>query len=411
MHPRFRDLVSAAADRGAHVIDRANLTAFLMPEQRGLPAFLAERGVEIIASLPYYLAGPTDAQRGVGVFDRSLEALAALNALGYGVEGSGLELNLIANPVGAFLPPDQASLECDWRGELDRRYGVRFNRLYTLTNLPVGRYLESLQDSGDLEDYVHLLARSFNPATLPGLMCRNTISVGWDGALYDCDFNQMLEIDLALPGADPPPRIFGLELEQLGGRSIAVGTHCFGCTAGAGASCGGSPGLSVASAPGASTSSTISSAALRQSTTSASRSSRGLAIWCSACGGTKKKSPLCATCSCRSPSPWRMISGPCRTYIAVSQLTCVCGVLCIPGGMRCRVMKTCDEPLSSSETPNWMPIPERCSDQGNSAPWLMRISVFMRVRSRRAGPMAGAPAPGCVDAVSHDRGRRCRAGP
>ena len=240
LHPRFRDLVSAAADRGAHVIDRANLTAFLMPEHRDLPAFLAERGVEIIASLPYYLAGPTDAQRGVGVFDRSLEALATLNALGYGVEGSGLELNLVANPVGAFLPPDQASMECDWKGELDRRYGVRFNRLYTLTNLPVGRYLESLQDSGELEDYVHLLARSFNPATLPGLMCRNTISVGWDGALYDCDFNQMLEIDLALPGAGPPPRIFGLELERLAGRRTAVGTHCFGCTAGAGASCGGS---------------------------------------------------------------------------------------------------------------------------------------------------------------------------
>ena len=176
----------------------------------------------------------------MGVFDRSLEALATLNALGYGVEGSGLELNLVANPVGAFLPPDQASMECDWRGELDRRYGVRFNHLYTLTNLPVGRYLESLQDSGQLEDYVHLLARSFNPATLPELMCRNTISVGWDGALYDCDFNQMLEIDLALPGAAPPPRIFGLELEQLAERRIAVGTHCFGCTAGAGASCGGS---------------------------------------------------------------------------------------------------------------------------------------------------------------------------
>ena len=222
------------------MIDRANLTAFLMPEHRDLPAFLAARGVEIIASLPYYLAGPTDAQRGVGVFDRSLEALATLNALGYGMEGSGLELNLIANPVGAFLPPDQASMECDWRGELDRRYGIRFNRLYTLTNLPVGRYLESLQDSGELEDYVHLLARSFNPATLPGLMCRNTISVGWDGALYDCDFNQMLEIDLALPGAEPPPRVFDLELARLGGRPIAVGTHCFGCTAGAGASCGGS---------------------------------------------------------------------------------------------------------------------------------------------------------------------------
>ncbi|PZC44504.1 MAG: Radical SAM superfamily enzyme, MoaA/NifB/PqqE/SkfB family [Chloroflexi bacterium] len=246
LHPRFREIVEAASAGGGHVIDRANLTAFLMPEQRDLPAFLAERGVEIVASLPYYLAGQTDAQRGVGVFDRSLEALGRLNALGYGVVGSGLELNLIANPVGAFLPPSQASMEADWRRELDRRYGVQFNHLYALTNLPVGRYIEYLQDSGNLEDYVHMLAQAFNPATLPALMCRNTISVGWDGALYDCDFNQMLQIDLLAEAdsrtgeATPPPRIFDLELERLWGRRIAVGPHCFGCTAGAGASCGGS---------------------------------------------------------------------------------------------------------------------------------------------------------------------------
>lgn len=246
LHPRFRDLVQAGVDAGAHVIDRANLTAFLMPEQRDLPRFLADRGVEVVASLPYYLARETDAQRGVGVFDRSVDALRALNALGYGVEGCGLALNLIANPVGAFLPPGQASMEADWKRELARRYEVTFNHLYALTNLPVGRYLEYLQDSGNLEHYAHMLAQSFNPATLPALMCRTTISVGWDGALYDCDFNQMLQIDLHAPsengsgGVRTPPRIFDLDPAALAGRAIAVGPHCFGCTAGAGASCGGS---------------------------------------------------------------------------------------------------------------------------------------------------------------------------
>ena len=251
LHPRFRDLVRAAVEAGSHVIDRANLTAFLLPEQRDLPPFLAERGVEIIASLPYYLARQTDAQRGVGVFDRSIEVLATLNELGYGVEGSGLLLNLIANPVGAFLPPSQASMERDWKRELSRRHGVQFNHLYALTNLPVGRYLEYLQDSGNLEDYVHMLAQSFNPATVPGLMCRTMISVSWDGVLYDCDFNQMLQIDLATEGGTEVAalatsdtggarRIFDLDPTQLAGRRIAVGPHCFGCTAGAGASCGGS---------------------------------------------------------------------------------------------------------------------------------------------------------------------------
>ena len=242
LHPRFRDLVAAASAAGSHVIDRANLTAFLMSEQRDLPAYLAGHGVEVVGSLPYYLARETDAQRGVGVFDRSLDALRMLNELGYGVEGSGLTLHLIANPVGAFLPPSQASMESDWRAELDRRYGVQFNRLYTLTNLPVGRYLEYLQDSDNLEDYVHMLAQSFNPATVPALMCRNTVSVGWDGGLYDCDFNQMLQIDLSDDGGSAPARapIFDLDLTRLAGRRIATGPHCFGCTAGAGASCGGS---------------------------------------------------------------------------------------------------------------------------------------------------------------------------
>ena len=237
LHARFRDLVSEARRLGRHVIHRANLTALLLPAQQGLAAFLASAGVEIIASLPYYLAPQTDAQRGAGIFDRSLEALRQLNALGYGQAQSGLELHLLMNPVGRFLPGDQATLERDWTRELDRRYGICFNNLYTLTNMPIGRYLEYLQDGEGLEAYVHALVRAFNPATLPNLMCRTTISVGWDGRLYDCDFNQMLAIGCA---EDAPQTVWDLDATATAGRPIMVGPHCFGCTAGAGSSCGGS---------------------------------------------------------------------------------------------------------------------------------------------------------------------------
>ena len=237
LHPRFREIVQRARALGRHVIDRANLTALLLPNYEDLPGFLAEQRVEIVASLPYFLARQTDAQRGAGVFDASIEALRRLNALGYGQEGSGLELQLVLNPVGAFLPPEQAAAERDWKRQLDRRYGIHFNHLYALTNMPIGRYLEYLGDSGNLDDYLHLLTTSFNAATVPGLMCRTTLSVGWDGRLYDCDFNQMLEIDC--DGA-APQTIFEAELEAIEGRPIRVGPHCFGCTAGAGSSCGGS---------------------------------------------------------------------------------------------------------------------------------------------------------------------------
>ena len=229
LHPRFRELVVRARGLGRHVIDRCNLTIATLPNYADLPEFLAANEVEVIASLPSYAAAQTDRQRGDGVFEKSIAALRRFNALGYGRQGSGLILNLVTNPVGAFLPAPQAALERDWKRELKRRYDADFNRLFTITNMPISRYLEWLEQSGNLESYLTRLVNAFNPATVAGLMCRYTLSVGWDGRLYDCDFNQML--DLALPQS-----IFdGLPPE----RDVVTGPHCFGCTAGAGSSCGG----------------------------------------------------------------------------------------------------------------------------------------------------------------------------
>mgnify|MGYP006273028305 CR=1 FL=1 len=242
LHPRFREIVRRARAAGRHVIDRCNLTITQLPNYADLPAFLAEHQVEIVASLPSFAARLTDTQRGDGVFEASIAALCRLNALGYGVEGSGLLLNLVTNPVGAFLPAPQASLEADWRRELKRRFGVSFTRLFTITNMPISRYLEFLEASGNLQGYMEKLVAAFNPAAVSGLMCRTTLSVGWDGRLYDCDFNQM--IDLAVDGA-APQTVFDAERlaapgdPALTARRIAVGPHCFGCTAGAGSSCGG----------------------------------------------------------------------------------------------------------------------------------------------------------------------------
>jgi radical SAM/Cys-rich protein len=229
LHPRFREIVTRARALGRHVMDRCNLTITTLPNYADLPEFLADHQVEVVASLPSYAASQTDRQRGDGVFAKSIEALCRFNALGYGRDGSGLILNLVTNPVGAFLPPNQTSLERDWKRELKRRYDINFNRLFTITNMPISRYLEWLEQSGNLETYLTKLANAFNPATVSGLMCRYTVNVGWDGRLYDCDFNQML--DLALPRT-----IFdGLPPE----RDVMTGPHCFGCTAGAGSSCGG----------------------------------------------------------------------------------------------------------------------------------------------------------------------------
>jgi radical SAM/Cys-rich protein len=232
LHPHFREVVGRARALGRHVMDRCNLTVTRLPNYADLPEFLAAHGVEVIASLPSTTPKGTDAQRGEGVFEQSVMALRRFTALGYGAIGTGLVLNLVTNPVGAFLPGNQASLEREWRRELQRRYGVAFNRLYTITNMPINRFLEFLITSGNLEGYMERLVNAFNPATVDGLMCRTTLSVGWDGRLYDCDFNQMLELGL-------PQTIFDVTLEDLARRPIRTGQHCFGCTAGAGSGCGG----------------------------------------------------------------------------------------------------------------------------------------------------------------------------
>lgn len=232
LHPRFRWLVEQARARGVRVMDRCNLTLLTTKAYEDLPAFFATQGVEVVASLPHFASRFTDAQRGEGVFERSIQVLQRLNAEGYGHEGSGRVLNLVTNPVGAFLPASQASLEREWKRELKRRYGVVFNALFALTNMPISRYLEFLQVSGNLEGYLEKLVQAFNPASLEGVMCRNTLSVGWDGRLFDCDFNQMLELAM-------PYTLFELDPASLQGQAIQVADHCFGCTAGAGSSCGG----------------------------------------------------------------------------------------------------------------------------------------------------------------------------
>ena len=236
LHPLFRDIVGRARAMGRHVMDRCNLTITRLPSYAGLPDFLAGHGVEVVASLPSHSARQTDAQRGEGVFADSIAALRRFNEVGYGVEGSGLLLHLVTNPVGAYLPGAQAALEADWTRELRRRHGVTFNRLYTITNMPISRFLQFLIDSGNLQDYMDRLAGAFNPATVDGLMCRSMLSVGWDGRLYDCDFNQMMELGLA---GEVPSTIFEATPASMASRRIVIGPHCFGCTAGAGSSCGG----------------------------------------------------------------------------------------------------------------------------------------------------------------------------
>ncbi len=236
MHPDFREIVERASALGRHIMDRCNLTITRLPNYAYVPAFLAEHRVEVVASLPSFAAKLTDTQRGEGVFEDSILALQHFNELGYGKEDTGLLLNLVTNPVGAFLPGNQKSLEADWKRQLKRHYNVEFNSLYTITNMPISRYLDYLIRSGNLEAYMEKLVNAFNPATVDGLMCRYTLSVGWDGKLYDCDFNQMLDLGL---GPKSPKTIFEAKLEDLENRVIQVDQHCYGCTAGLGSSCGG----------------------------------------------------------------------------------------------------------------------------------------------------------------------------
>ena len=236
LNAQFRRLVEAARALGKNVIDRCNLTVLFEPGQQDTAAFLAAQRVTVIASLPCYSKANVEKQRGLGVFDKSIEALQALNALGYGQPASGLELHLVYNPVGAFLPSPQAQLEADYKRELSEHFGIVFNHLYTITNMPISRFLHALQRDGNYAEYMRKLLDAFNPQAAFGVMCRNLVSVSWDGVLYDCDFNQMLE----LPLAHRRRTIWDIEcVAEIEREPIAFGNHCYGCTAGAGSSCGG----------------------------------------------------------------------------------------------------------------------------------------------------------------------------
>jgi len=238
LNPNFHYLVQQARALGVHVIDRCNLTVLFEPGQDDLAEFLAQHTVEITASLPCYLEANVNQQRGSGVFTRSIRALQQLNALGYGQAGTGLTLNLVYNPQGASLPPPQAALEHDYKKHLGEQYGIVFNRLYALANMPIQRFGSTLISHGGFQDYMALLRGAHNPTALDNVMCRNLISVDWQGYVYDCDFNQMLGVAL---GAANTPRIHIKKLSEvkLSGKPIAVKDHCYGCTAGQGSSCGG----------------------------------------------------------------------------------------------------------------------------------------------------------------------------
>ena len=236
MNPHFRWFVGALRALEKHVIVRCNLTILLAnPKFGDLPEFYKDNRVEIVSSLPFYNAGRTDRQRGDGVFHDSVRALQLLNAAGYGKDGSDLKLNLVYNPAGAFLPAPQEQLEKDFRHELKTHYDIEFNRLFCITNMPVSRFLEYLIHSGNYEKYMDRLLTAFNPAAARHVMCRNTLSVSWDGFLYDCDFNQMLDLRVAAPTT----HISELLADSLSNREIRQNKHCYGCTAGSGSSCAG----------------------------------------------------------------------------------------------------------------------------------------------------------------------------
>jgi radical SAM/Cys-rich protein len=236
LNPNFRWMVRQIRALGRHVIDRCNLTVLFEPGQEDLAPFLAEHQVEVVASLPCYSAANVEKQRGKGAFDKSIRGLQRLNALGYGRPDSSLTLNLVYNPVGPSLPPAQKKLEADYKEELSRLFEIEFHHLLTITNMPIKRFAHALLRNGEWESYMELLVNNFNPDTLGGLMCRSLLSVSWDGVLYDCDFNQMLELPL---GAERPTIWDVDDLSELAGAAIATGSHCHGCTAGSGSSCSG----------------------------------------------------------------------------------------------------------------------------------------------------------------------------
>ncbi len=242
LHPRFRELVRRARALGKHVMVRHNLTVTLDPHPLTkeslsyLPDFFAEQGVEVISSLPYYQEFFTDKQRGDGVFKKSIDSLKLLNAAGFGISGTGLELNLVYNPVGAFLPAPQESLEKDYKRELQTKFGIAFNRLFALTNMPIHRFKAQLVRAKTYEEYMEKLVLAFNPGAAEGVMCRTLLSVSHDGRIYDCDFNQMLDLQVEREGSRT---VFEYREDDALRRRIRTGDHCFGCTAGSGSSCGG----------------------------------------------------------------------------------------------------------------------------------------------------------------------------
>ncbi|HPH64762.1 MAG TPA: arsenosugar biosynthesis radical SAM protein ArsS [Kofleriaceae bacterium] len=236
LNPHFRSMVQQVRALGRRVIDRCNLTVMYEPGQETLAQFLTAQQVEIVASLPCYSAANVEKQRGLGAFDKSINALRWLNSLGYGRANTGLKLSLVYNPGGPSLPPDQGRLEADYRAGLGRLFGIEFTELLTITNMPIKRFAHALERDGRTDAYMSLLVNHFNPHTVPGLMCRSLVSVGYDGQLYDCDFNQMLELPLGAAART----IWDLDsFDALVGAPVATREHCFGCTAGAGSSCGG----------------------------------------------------------------------------------------------------------------------------------------------------------------------------
>lgn len=237
MNPHFRTLVRQARAMGVTVIDRCNLTILLEPGQEDLVAFLAENQVEVVASLPCYLEENVDKQRGKGVYEKSIDALKLLNAAGYGL-GQGLSLSLVYNPGGPHLPPSQASLEEAYKKELDERFGIRFDSLFTITNMPISRFGSVLLSKGQFYDYMGLLKSSYSESNLQNVMCRSLISIDWQGFVFDCDFNQMLDLPL-IAREKPRTHLADLLKEDLLGKPIKVADHCYGCTAGQGSSCGG----------------------------------------------------------------------------------------------------------------------------------------------------------------------------
>lgn len=239
LHPGFRDVVVAARALGVRVIDRCNLTILFEPGQEDLAEFLAANRVEVVASLPCYSVDNVDSQRGKGVFDKSIAGLQRLNALGYGQEGSGLLLDLVYNPQGPVLPPDQARLEQDYRRELGGHFGIVFSRLLALTNMPIKRFGSMLVSKGTFDSYLDLLQASHRDANLDAVMCRSLLSVDWEGRLYDCDFNQQLDLSAGWRPNERAPQLADLLGQAPGAAPIRVAGHCFGCTAGSGSSCGG----------------------------------------------------------------------------------------------------------------------------------------------------------------------------